>query len=218
MYVDKKLRKVQAVQTPSRLNRVHPDKQGMIVLDFANEADEIQKAFQPYYDRSTLAEPTDPNPLYDLQTNPASFGLYTEDDIRSFASYFFAEKSKQDKLYGVLDPVIQLLKKAQKEEQIDFRGKLTDYVRLYAFLSQIIPFRGPDLEMLYVFARLLRRILPPTADSLPREIQQHIDMSSYRIQKTSSGKIDLGGRVVELPPQGLTKVHTSTNEKEASRR
>jgi type I restriction enzyme, R subunit len=216
MYVDKKLSGVHAVQTLSRLNRVHyPDKQGTMVLDFANETDEIQKAFEPYYDRTTLAEPTDPNLLYDLQTSLAAFGLYAENEVRTFASFCFDKKASQDKLYAVLDPIVQRFNQAQKEEQVDFRGKLTDYTRLYAFLSQIVPFRDPDLEMLYVFARLLRRRLPPPPDSLPREIQQNIDMGSYRIQKTSYGKIDLGGGVVELPPQGLTKAHAGTDDKEA---
>ena len=39
MYVDKKLGGVNAVQTLSRLNRTHPEKNGTMVLDFANEAD-----------------------------------------------------------------------------------------------------------------------------------------------------------------------------------
>ena len=50
MYVDKKLGGVNAVQTLSRLNRTHPGKQGVMVLDFANEAEEIRKAFEPYYE------------------------------------------------------------------------------------------------------------------------------------------------------------------------
>ena len=68
MYVDKKLGGVNAVQTLSRLNRVHPDKESTCVLDFANEAEDIQKGFAPYYDRTLLSEATDPNLLYDLQT------------------------------------------------------------------------------------------------------------------------------------------------------
>ena len=214
MYVDKKLGGVHAVQTLSRLNRVHPDKPGTMVLDFANEVDDIQKSFQPYYDRIILTEPTDPNVLYDLQTNLAAFGLYTEDEVRVFAGFYFDKKATQDKLYAIINPVILRFAETQKEEQVNFRSMLTDYVRLYAFLSQILPFQDPDLEMLYVFARLLCRRLPAPPDSLPREIQQNIDMDSYRIQKTSNGKIDLGGGEVELPPMGVTKVHATTDEKE----
>ncbi|MFH1114187.1 MAG: DEAD/DEAH box helicase family protein [Pseudomonadota bacterium] len=217
MYVDKKLSGVHAVQTLSRLNRVHPpDKQGTMVLDFANEADDILKAFQPYYDRTTLKEPTDPNLLYDLQTSLAAFGVYSEDEVRRFAEYYFDKKANtQDKLYGVLDPVVERFSEAEDGAQVDFRGKLTDYVRLYAFLSQIVPFQDPDLEMLYVFARLLRRRLPSSPDSLPREVQQNIDMGSYRIQKTSDGKIPLGGGETELKPMEVIKSHPVTDAREA---
>ncbi len=77
MYVDKKLGGVNAVQTLSRLNRIHPGKNDTMVLDFANEADQIQKAFEDYYDRTILSEGTDPNLLYDLQTQLGDFTFTT---------------------------------------------------------------------------------------------------------------------------------------------
>ena len=61
MYVDKKLGGVNAVQTLSRLNRTHPEKQSTMVLDFANESDEIKASFEPYYETTILSEATDPN-------------------------------------------------------------------------------------------------------------------------------------------------------------
>ena len=60
MYVDKRLNGLHAVQTLSRLNRTHPDKTETFILDFANEAEDIEKAFQPYYERTVLTEATDP--------------------------------------------------------------------------------------------------------------------------------------------------------------
>jgi len=83
----------------------------------------------------------------------------------------------------------------------DFRGQLTDFIRLYAFLSQVLTFADPDLEKLYVFARHLRRLLPADRDTLPWEVQQNIDMESYRIQKTSSGRIMLDRKAGVLDPQ-----------------
>ena len=67
MYVDKKLSGVRAVQTLSRLNRTAPGKEDIFVLDFANETEEIEAAFQPYYELTTIRENTDPNHLYDLK-------------------------------------------------------------------------------------------------------------------------------------------------------
>ena len=76
MYVDKKLGGVNAVQTLSRLNRTHPEKEGTMVLDFANEADEIRKAFEPYFETTLLSEATDPNLLYEVQARLLDFGVF----------------------------------------------------------------------------------------------------------------------------------------------
>jgi len=86
MYVDKKLGGVNAVQTLSRLNRtLPPDKKGTMVLDFANEAAEIKAAFEPYYETTLLAEATDPNLLYEIQSQLAGFPVYTQPDVDRFA-------------------------------------------------------------------------------------------------------------------------------------
>jgi len=202
MYVDKKLGGVNAVQTLSRLNRIHPEKAETIVLDFANEADDIQKAFEPYYEKTLLSEATDPNLLYTLERQLADFHVYDRAEVEAFARAYFSPKAIQHQLYAILAPSKDRFVGLQKEEQKEFRGKLTDYVRLYAFLSQILSFADPDLEKLYVFARLLQRYLPPDPINLPREIQQKIDMESYRMRQTWKGKIKLERGNGQLEPIG----------------
>ena len=200
MYVDKKLGGVNAVQTLSRLNRIHPGKDDTMVLDFANEAEEIQKAFAPYYDRTLLSEATDPNLLYDLQTKLSEFHLYTTEDVERFAGIYFDPKATQESLHAALAPVVERYEAATPEDQRDFRSYLGDYARLYAFLSQIITFTDADLEKLYQFGRLLLRKLPVNREQLPVEIQQNIDMDSYRLQQTSSGKLPLEKGTHPLEP------------------
>lgn len=200
MYVDKKLGGVNAVQTLSRLNRTCPGKEDTAVLDFANDADEIKKAFEPYYDRTILSEGTDPNLLYDLQNRLDGFHLYTTDDLNVFAGVYFDPRATQDKLHAALAPVVDRYKDADEEERQEFRSLLNDYVRLYAFLSQMLSFTDADLEKLYVFGRLLLRKLPVQRDQLPVEIQQNIDMESYRLQQTHAGKIRLERGTQELQP------------------
>jgi type I restriction enzyme R subunit len=201
MYVDKKLGGVNAVQTLSRLDRIHPEKKGTMVLDFANEADSIKAAFEPYYETTLLSESTDPNLLYEIQTRLAGFPVYTEADVDGFARVYFDPKATQDRLYAALAPVIDRFREVPEHERLDFRGQLGDYVRLYAFLAQVLPFADPDLEKLYVFARYLRRLLPADRVELPREVQQNIDMESYRIQQTAKGRIVLDRRTSVLEPQ-----------------
>ncbi|MDW8373303.1 MAG: type I restriction endonuclease [Planctomycetota bacterium] len=200
MYVDKKLGGVNAVQTLSRLNRTHPEKKSTMVLDFANEAAEIKAAFEPYYETTLLSEGTDPNLLYGIQRRLAAFPVFTDADVNGFAKVYFDQKATQDRLYAALEPVIERFQGLSKQEQHDFRGHLTDYVRLYAFLAQVLTFADADLEKLYVFARHLRRLLPADRDMLPREVQQNIDIESYRIQQTGSGRIALERNAGTLEP------------------
>ena len=202
MYVDKKLGGVNAVQTLSRLNRTQPEKRGTMVLDFANEADGIKAAFDPYLETTLLSEATDPNLLYEAQSRLEEYPVYAPADVDRFARVWFDSGATQDRLYAALAPVVERFAELGAEEQPDFRGQLTDFVRLYAFLSQVLTFADPDLERLYVFARHLRRLLPVAREELPREVQQNIDMESYRLQETRSGRIELERTAGVLDPIG----------------
>ena len=202
MYVDKKLGGVNAVQTLSRLNRTHPGKQGAMVLDFANEAEEIRKAFEPYYETTLLSEETDPNLLYEVQGRLLDFGVFLTGDVETFARLYFDPKTTQDRLYKALGPARQRFVELDPDEGRDLRGQLVDYIRLYAFLSQVLTFADVELEKLYVFARHLRRLLPADDRELPREVQQNIDMESFRIQRTSRGRIALDRQGRPLDPAG----------------
>ncbi len=213
MYVDKKLGGVNAVQALSRLNRTRRDKQSTMVIDFANEADEIKSAFQPYYETTILSEATDPNLPYEIQTRLRAFPVFTDEDVDAFARVFFSAEATQDQLYAALGPAIDRFSTLPEEEQQDFRGQLTDYVRLYSFLAQVLTFLDADLEKLYLFARHLRRLLTVDREELPREIQQNIDMESYRIQETSNGKVALERRGDKLEPIG-TKDHRQITQEE----
>ncbi|MGH9201646.1 MAG: RNA-binding domain-containing protein, partial [Vicinamibacterales bacterium] len=204
MYVDKKVGGVNAVQTLSRLNRTHPEKTGTMVLDFANGSDEIKAAFEPYYETTLLSEATEPHLLYQIQNQLLAFPVYTDADVDAFARLYFDRQTTQDQLYATLGPFVERFRGMSADEQADFRTQLTDYVRLYAFLAQVLTFADTDLEKLYVFARHLRRLIPADPEPLPREVQQNIDMESYRIQQTGAGKVGLGRKPGVLPPAGTT--------------
>ena len=212
MYVDKKLGGVNAVQTLSRLNRTHRQKQGTMVLDFANEADHIKAAFEPYYETTLLSEGTDPNLLYEIQTHMEEFPVYAQDDVERFAQVYFDASATQDMLYAELGPVLERFTELSEDERQLFRRWLTDYVRLYAFLAQVLTFTDADLEKLYVFARHLRRLLPSTRAELPLEVQQNIDMESYRIQQTRRGNIQLDRKAGRLDPAGTKDSRSATPE------
>ena len=207
MYVDKRLAGVNAVQALSRLNRVHPpDKTETMVLDFVNEAEDIQESFEPYYDRAILSEATDPNLLYDAQTALAQFDLWDDGDLSAFAEAYFDPAGSQDRLHAALAPAVARFADLETAAQHECRGRLRDYVRLFAFLSQVITFVDADLERLYVFGRFLLRKLPADEAKLPYEVQQAIDMASYGVRQTSAGQIGLGRGKAELEPMASKDV------------
>ncbi len=200
MYVDKKLGGVNAVQTLSRLNRIHPGKEDTMVLDFANEAEHIQQSFQPYYEKTLLSQETDPNLLYDSQRELSEFNFYAEEDVEKFATIYYDPKATQDRLHAALTPIVERYEEAEEQEQADFRKALNNYIRLYAFLSQIITFVDTELEKLYHFARHLLRKLPIKRHHLPIEVQQNIDLQSYRLQQIAQEKLVLERGNKEIPP------------------
>lgn len=201
MYVDKKLGGVGAVQTLSRLNRIHPEKRDTMVLDFANEAEEIGDAFQPYYDRTVLTEPTDPNQLYDLQRTLLAAEVFDRGEVERFAEAYFTEGAPQAALYAILDEPVQRYGQLHEDAQTTFRSDLNSYVRLYAFVSQIADFTDTDLEKLYVFARMLFRLLPARREELPLQVRENIELDRQRIERTFEGAIRLEPGTGELEPQ-----------------
>ncbi|MBU2651728.1 MAG: DEAD/DEAH box helicase family protein [Bacteroidetes bacterium] len=192
MYVDKKLGGVNAVQTLSRLNRTTSGKKDTFVLDFANDAEEIKKSFDPFFETTILSEATDPNKLFDLQAALDAFQIYTPEQVHEF-SHKIISNVPVDQLHTILDAAAEIFRKTLNEEQQDdFRAKCKTYVRLYVFLAQIVPFVNPYLERLYLFLNHLQNKLGKQRDEdLAQGILDNIDMESYRLQKGSEFNIQL---------------------------
>lgn len=197
MYLNKKVQGVNAVQTISRLNRVFPGKKDPITLDFVNDPAAIQQAFQDFYEDALLEEGSDPDKLYDFKRTLEDFYYYTSEEVEQFAAIFFAKHFKQEKLVPVLQPVIERYKADEQERREKFRIALKAYIRVYAFLAQLIAFTDAALEKLYVFGKILFRKLPQEHQKLPREVTQQVDLDSIKIQFSGQGitlKNGEGGR------------------------
>ena len=95
MYVDKRLDGVQAVQTLSRLNRMIPGKDAPFVLDFVNDAENIFRAFKPYYDKTELAEASDPATLEALKHELDQAQVYHWSEVEAFAQVFYKPAGRQ---------------------------------------------------------------------------------------------------------------------------
>lgn len=204
MYVDKKLSGLRAVQTLSRLNRTYPGKDDTFVLDFVNEAEDIRKAFEPYYEQTVISETADPHMLYDLQHKLDEKRVYTKSEVEGFCKVFFKPKKKQTArdhaaMNSWLDPAVNRFKQLSKEEQDEFRGWLVSYRNLYAYLTHIMEWVDPDLEKLYAYVRFLLRKLPRGSRN-DYDFDDEVALEYYRIQKMYEGSIELeAGKQVELP-------------------
>ena len=211
MYVDKPLSGVHAVQTLSRLNRTHTAKTSTIVLDFANQAEHIQEAFQPYHEVTLLSEGTDPNLPYDLEHKLRQYHFFSQEEVNGFVRALFSDNTNPGQLHALLAPVVDRVNAAAADLRADLRSELQSYTRLYAFLSQIIPYEDENLEKLYQFARYLWRLLPPAPNQLPTEILDNIDLDSYRVRQTSSGSLTPDPHLEMLDPM-LESEKYSANE------
>jgi len=140
MFIDKKLSGVQCVQTLSRLNRTCSGKTDTFVLDFANDTSEVIEAFQPFYTSTELAGETDPNKLYDLETKIRGFNLFTKYMVDEFCRLFYNERESDEMLQPVLNRVVEKWNEiADPALQNEFKSLIQSYVRLYGYISQIIP-------------------------------------------------------------------------------
>jgi type I restriction enzyme, R subunit len=196
MYVDKRLADVQAVQTLSRLNRTCPGKEDTFVLDFVNDPEEIQVAFQRYYDAPPiLTGDADPRQLYNLRAEIFSTHLVYEIEVEQFAAEFF-KPGKKDNLTGnalmnsIVDKAISRFEQATDDEREQIRSRTQAFRNLYSFLSQIIPFGDSKLEKFDAYLRFLATKLPARSAG-PLSLDDEVKLKFYRLQKISEGRIVL---------------------------
>jgi type I restriction enzyme, R subunit len=200
MYVDRRLAGIQAVQTLSRLNRIHPLKEDTFILDFVNDREEIREAFKTYFEGAEIGEEVDPARMYDIKSELDAHGIYTAADIERFSVVYFKSRQRQSPndhqlMNAALDPCVVRFKEMHQERPDEaelWRGKLMAFCNLYSFLSQIIPYQDSDLERLYVFLRHLATKLPKLGASPTYQFDDEVRLEYYRLQKISEGSISLG--------------------------
>jgi len=204
MYVDKKLRDVQAVQTLSRLNRaLKPYKKDTFVLDFYNTAEEIKEAFDPYFTSTILSEETSPNKLNDLLDALEKFEVYNEGVVKDFFEKYSGNADRT-----ILDPIIDSAAHIFKydlsiDKQIDFKIKVKSFLRTYSYLAKLLDFNNLYWEQLWWYLKyLLPKLIIDENEDLAQGIIESIDMDSYRPAKQGTENImmeDDPGFVTPIP-------------------
>jgi len=194
MYVDKVLTGVNAVQTLSRLNRIHPLKSETFVLDFVNDSEQIRKAFEPYYMR-TEAVPTDPNVLFDAQQKLLDGGAVRMAEVDAFAeAWFVAGEHDHSVLSGRTQAAFDRARELGDVELEQLRDDLDRFVRFYSFLSQVVPYLTVESEKLFAFARFLALRLRERRAA--GGVSVDVSLTHYRLQEWATERITLGSEEV----------------------
>ena len=201
MYVDKPLSSIKAVQTLSRLNRAHPQKHDVFVLDFMNDTDTIQEAFAQYYRTTILSKETDPNKLHDLKADLDGYQVYGPEHVDELVKLYL-DGAERETLDPILDACVATYNDELDEDgQVDFKGKAKAFCRTYEFLASILPYTDAGWERLSIFLNFLVPKLPaPMEEDLSKGILESIDMDSYRVEKHAALQLQMPDQDAEIEP------------------
>ncbi len=235
MYVDRRLAGIQAVQSLSRLNRIHPLKEDTFVLDFVNDREEIREAFKVYYEGAEMGDEVDPARMYQLKGELDESGIFLAEEVERFCMVYFKPKQRQSPsdhqaMNAILDPAVSRFKAWRDRDEAEaelWRGNVVAFRNLYAFLSQVIPYQDSDLERLYVFLRHLATKLPRRQGGPGYQFDESVRLDYYRLQKLSEGSIclkdgeasrldgpsEVGSGLVRDEPMALSRLIDIVNER-----
>ncbi len=201
MYVDKALSGIKAVQTLSRLNRAHPQKHDVFVLDFMNDTETIRASFDTFYRTTILSDETDPNRLHDLKATLDGYQVYEPAQIDQLVGLYLSGADR-DRLDPILDACVATYDANLDEDgQVDFKGKAKAFARTYEFISSVLPYTNADWEKLSIFLNFLLPKLPaPREEDLSKGILESIDMDSYRVEKQAALRVQLSDQDAEIDP------------------
>ena len=195
MIVDKKLRGVKAVQTLSRLNRCHPDKEDTFILDFVNTKEEILEAFQPFYQETYLEQEINTDTIYKVQKMLHEYKLYDDADIENVNKIYFDENARKNNqtqaaITNTLRPVQQKYNDLNQEQRYQFRKLCRTFVKWYSYLTQITRMFDKPLHQEYIFCSYLAKVLPGDP-ATPFDLNNRVRLEFYNLQKTFEGSIEL---------------------------
>ncbi len=229
MYVDKKLSGVKAVQTLSRLNRIHDGKEDTFVLDFVNDPEDILASFLPFYKTTILDNDIEPNEIYAIERTIYDKKVINQEDVIAFTDIYYKEKHKQTDISIMNHLVDNSAKRTNdftREELLEFRSLIKKFINLYNLIIQVAPIIDSDLHRLSVYLRFLVKKLNIDSPS-GVDITDKVLLQFYKLKKTGEGSIDLekgddsnveiivsGGGQVAMPDiDTLSSIIEKLNEK-----
>ncbi|MGH1399159.1 MAG: type I restriction endonuclease subunit R [Alphaproteobacteria bacterium] len=196
MYVDRKLDGLQAVQTLSRLNRTCANKERTFVLDFQNTIEDIQNAFKPFFEATSVEDISDPNQIYELEGRIKAFSIIDDEEVNRFAEIYYKgilDPHDRIKLEALVRNAVQRFEYEEDEgKREEFRQLLKSYMRFYSFVAQVVRLEDTNLEKLFSYSAWLIKLLP--SRDVPPEIEITEDMlrlQAFRVEEKEHGNASL---------------------------
>jgi len=196
MYVDRKLDGLQAVQTLSRLNRTCANKERTFVLDFQNTIEDIQNAFKPFFEATSVEDISDPNQIYELEGRIKAFSIIDDEEVNRFAEIYYKgilDPHDRIKLEALVRNAVQRFEYEEDEgKREEFRQLLKSYMRFYSFVAQVVRLEDTNLEKLFSYSAWLIKLLP--SRDAPPEIEITEDMlrlQAFRVEEKEHGNASL---------------------------
>jgi type I restriction enzyme R subunit len=104
-----------------------------------------------------------------------------------------------------------------EEMQDDLKHALTSFIKLYSFLTQIMPFHDAELEKQYAYGCFLLKKLPKKSSGDIINLQDELVLEYYRLQKMQENASLVLEDQVEYEVTGITSAGMrSTEEEEAA--
>lgn len=203
MIVDKKLRSVKAVQTLSRLNRTHAGKFDTFVMDFANSAEDIEEAFQPFYQESWLTAEVNTDLLYNTQAELRGYGLYNDNIIEAFIKEYTKAGEQDERAVGrmtsILKPCADNYNTKTADERYQVRRLMRKFIKWYGYITQVVRMFDEELQKEYVFCSYLVKLLPPEP-VVDLDLEGKLKLEYYKLKETFTGEIALKEETVPYEP------------------
>lgn len=218
MFLDKALRGVKAVQTLSRLNRTCKGKVDTYILDFVNSPEVIEKSFQTFYEDTKLVGALDVNTVYGYYDKVMGFSLWSNDDVEKFVALYTKKGGQGDKDLGKITACAKMAVNGYNglvaEKQDEFRSALKNFLRFYAYITQITRMFDTELHKSYLFCEYLFRLLPKRSHE-KIDLDDQILLVNSKLTETFSGSIELKkGAGATVKPESKTSVKRKVEKKD----
>lgn len=161
MFLDKPVRDKAAVQTLSRLNRIHPGKKDTLVVDFTGSYELIMKAYKKYQNDVTSNKSSDPNQLNELKVALLNFGIFTQEDVNRLVELALSGDSKSlPEIAGLTFKTSSIFEsQLTRERRDEFRTLMGRYIGIFNYISALFNIRDKALHEFQIFCIYLNNKL-----------------------------------------------------------